>query len=471
MTMASLRKRGRVWYYRYVDADGVKHEGKGCPDSRETEEMAAHAEAEAARVRAGLSDPKAEARRHHAGRTLADHLADLQAHLDRQGEHRETRRALRRPGPPRRRAGQGGRLAEIDPPQGRRPRPTATGPPSRWTGFLASARLADLTPTPFKGAGDAEGRRAVRWRPATITGPPSGRSRRWAWRRRPDGEDALAGVTGFNAKEDRRHDRRTLGLDELRRLIDGAHARTDLPGDDRPARALCYRLAVATGLRFSEIKSIRPGSFDLTSDPATVTVAAGYTKNGDPATLPLPRRPGRRPGPVRRRRSRRRPVFPLPDQGADMLKVDLAAAGIPYRDGAGPRLRLPRPPVPVRDPGRPGRVTPRVVQKLMRHSTLELTGRYTRPRMLDIEAAAGSLPAFGPARPGREAAAATGTDGTHKRTPCPPFAQRRGRNGAGPVGCWRDRPTGRLRRSMGRNPLDGRDLDGEESGSDGDCRE
>ena len=29
-------------------------------------------------------------------------------------------------------------------------------------------------------------------------------------------DDALIGVRGFNAKEDRRHDRRTLDLEELR---------------------------------------------------------------------------------------------------------------------------------------------------------------------------------------------------------------------------------------------------------------
>ena len=67
-----------------------------------------------------------------------------------------------------------------------------------------------------------------------------------------------------------------------------------------------------------------------------MTVAAAYTKNGDPATLPLPRDladdlaayvaplpPGT-------------PVFPLPfEKGAKMLRVDLEAAGIAYRDASG----------------------------------------------------------------------------------------------------------------------------------------
>jgi hypothetical protein len=42
--MASLGKRGKVWYYRYTDAAGVKREEKGCSDKRETEGMAREAE-------------------------------------------------------------------------------------------------------------------------------------------------------------------------------------------------------------------------------------------------------------------------------------------------------------------------------------------------------------------------------------------------------------------------------------------
>src|SRR5262249_43124717 len=84
---------------------------------------------------------------------------------------------------------------------------------------------------------------------------------RWA---REDGrlqDDPLAGVTGYNAAADRRHDRRTLSLDELRRLIGAAEAGPPYRAMSGPRRALCYRLAVATGLRYSEIRSVRPESF------------------------------------------------------------------------------------------------------------------------------------------------------------------------------------------------------------------
>jgi integrase len=395
--MASYRKRGRVWYYRVVDTDGVQREHRGCSDRRETEAMAAQAETEAARVRAGLSDPKAEARRRHASRPLSRHLADWLAHLTDKGN--TAKHATLFTDRARRFAAivNGGRLAEIDPPKtatkAARDRAAQTV-----DSLLNSARLEDLTP-------DAVQRALAVLRAGGRSLATCNHHRaavrafsRWAWRDGRTAEDALAGVTGFNAKEDRRHDRRTLGLDDLRRLIRAAQGGTPYRGMTGPARALCYRLAVATGLRYSEIMSITPASFAFGREPATVTVAAGYTKNGEPATLPLPSDLAADLARFVATVTPGRPVFPLPNRGADMLKPDLAAAGIPYRDGAGlvfdfHALRCQCATLADRAGN-----SPRVVQKLMRHSTLELTGRYTRPRMHDIEAATASLPTQRPPR-------------------------------------------------------------------------
>src|SRR5208337_2527513 len=90
---------------------------------------------------------------------------------------------------------------------------------------------------------------------------------KWCWKSGRTRTDSLAGVTGFNAKEDRRHDRRTLGVDELRVLIEVAHCGPPWRKMTGPARSLCYRLAVGTGLRYSEIESITPESFRLVGDP------------------------------------------------------------------------------------------------------------------------------------------------------------------------------------------------------------
>src|SRR4051794_3445801 len=83
--MASLRKIGRNWFYRYIDADGVQRERKGCPDRRETDGMAATVEAEVAKVRAGIIDPKALGFRRHEARPLVDHLADFRSALAAKG--------------------------------------------------------------------------------------------------------------------------------------------------------------------------------------------------------------------------------------------------------------------------------------------------------------------------------------------------------------------------------------------------
>src|SRR5438874_1578681 len=70
-----LIQRGKVWYYRYTDANGKRVMRKGCTDRRVTEQMAAAATLEADKVRSGLVDPRDLAYRDHAALPLSDHLA------------------------------------------------------------------------------------------------------------------------------------------------------------------------------------------------------------------------------------------------------------------------------------------------------------------------------------------------------------------------------------------------------------
>ena len=223
-------------------------------------------------------------------------------------------------------------------------------------------------------------------------------------------DDPLIGVAGFNAKEDRRHDRRTLAVDDLRRLIDAAHAGPDYREMTGPSRSLCYRLAVATGLRFSEIKSIGPKSLDLAGDRPTVTVAAGFTKNGKEATLPLPADLAADLAHHLATRPLKAPVFPLTDRGAEMVRIDLEAAKIPYRDDAGFVFDFHSLRCQCATLADAAGISPRVVQRMMRHSDLALTDRYTRPRVADLDAAHAALPDLSPRIPSYQRLAATGTD-------------------------------------------------------------
>jgi integrase len=61
----------------------------------------------------------------------------------------------------------------------------------------------------------------------------------------------------------------------LRTVESYTTAMHNMPGPDR---AMAYRVALGTGFRAKELRSLTPASFDLDADPPTVTVTAGYSK-------------------------------------------------------------------------------------------------------------------------------------------------------------------------------------------------
>jgi len=255
--MASLRKRGRIWYFAFIDADGRRVTRKGCTDKRATEELARDAESQAAKIKAGLIDPRDLARLEHAARPIGEHLEAFRLQLATKGSSpkhiattiQQARRLIDQSGVVK--------LSDLS--------------ADRIQGALKALRDQGLS------LGTVNSHRT------SIRGFSS-----WLWKSGRLASNPLIGVSGFNAREDRRHDRRTLGIDELRRLIEAARNGPTWRSMTGPARALVYRLAVASGLRYSEIQSIRPESLDLSADQPTVRVEAGYTKNGQNATLPLP---------------------------------------------------------------------------------------------------------------------------------------------------------------------------------------
>ena len=406
--MASFRKHGKVWYYRFVNADGKKLERKGCTDRRATEDMARAAESEAAKIRSGLINPKELAYRDHQARPLKEHISAWESNLLAQGftpKHAEhTSNRVRRLVAVM--LGSADALKDH-----RRLAPNERGDVARRiSDAIAPARLSDLTGQRVQ---DAIARlRDAKWSLQTCNHYRASVKAfsKWCHDDHRMQDDPLRGVKGYNAKEDRRHDRRTISLDELRRLIDASQRGPTVMGMTGPARAICYRLAVATGLRFAELASIKPESFDW--DAPSVTVSAAYTKNGDPATLPLQGDMADDLASFVASLPAGEPIFSLPEEkGAKMLRVDLKAAGIPYQDASGLFFDFHSLRCEMATLADAAGVTPRVVQKLMRHSTLELTGRYTRPRVVDIEAAASMLPSLKPEGDNPEVLAATGTDG------------------------------------------------------------
>ena len=434
--MASLRKRGRVWYYRHVDSDGVRHERKGCPDRRETEAMAAAAESETAKIKAGLIDPKALRFRAHEARTLADHLEDFHAYLIGKGAT--------------------GKHADL-----------TRNRVKKLIDLARTRRVSDLAPSRIQAAlrSIRDGGLSLRSLHHYVRAVKA--FSRWLWRDGRAREDALAHLTPQNPDPDRRYQRRALTHEEAAALVQAATRGPVVLKMTGPDRAALYRLALGTGFRAAELNSLTPESFDLDGNPPMVTVRAGYSKRRREDAQPIRPDLAAALRPWLATKALGQPVFGnLMGHAALMIRKDLAAAGVPYKDASDRvadfhALRhsfitaLVKSPAPVK-----------VVQTLARHSTPTLTlGVYAHIGIFDQTAALDALPDLSPLALGPEAAElpATGTDGRRidKRfaPPLPHEGVRAGRKLADTGDSADMNPGSGHPILMVRNPLENQPLD------------
>jgi integrase len=263
---------------------------------------------------------------------------------------------------------------------------------------------------------------------------------RWLHRDKRTRDDALAILEAYNAATDPRRVRRELSIDELSRLIATTEQRTlpehKIPGPDR---AMVYRLALGTGFRAKELRSMTPASFDLDADPPTVTVTAAHSKRRRTDAQPIRRDLAERLRPWLAGRPRDERLFArLPKNTARMLRSDLKAARATWIEGAGSdREKAERKKSDFLAYANAagelfdfhatrhsyisgivnGGASVKVAQELARHSTPTLTiGRYAHTRLHDLQGALDSLPNFSKpssdaAQPEAVALPATGTDG------------------------------------------------------------
>ena len=248
---------------------------------------------------------------------------------------------------------------------------------------------------------------------------------KWMVDNRRATESPVAHLKRLNVADDIRRDRRALSADECRRLVQAAatgrefcrnyvgndgkmhQVRRGIPGVER---ALVYRLALETGLRAGELRSLTVASFALAGRAPTVTVSAASSKHRQADMLPLRSDTA---AVLRERFARKLPAakaLHVPARTAEMLRFDLEAAGIPHEDtGAGVvdfhALRhtfctnLAN-----------GGIHPSIVQALARHSTITLTmDRYTHVQVADRARALQALPDL--SAPVAAEVRATGTDG------------------------------------------------------------
>jgi len=229
----------------------------------------------------------------------------------------------------------------------------------------------------------------------------------------------VAYLAKVNAATDVRRERRVLAVDEIEVLLTTAEGEPTRHGMTGPERALLYRLALATGLRVSELASLRRESFGLSLLPPLVTVEAGYSKRGRQDTLPLSDSIVDAVRPFLATLARGQRLFPMHKfpRTAEMLANDLEAAREKWlADSKTPKERKQREGSDLllyRDSS--GRhadfhslrhsfgsylaasgAHPKVAQSLMRHSDINLTmSRYSHVLSGQEAGAVNKLPDFG----------------------------------------------------------------------------
>jgi len=208
-------------------------------------------------------------------------------------------------------------------------------------------------------------------------------------------DDPTLGLHRLNVEKDRCRERRPLTDEESQRLIATTlRSEREYKGLTGRDRATIYMLGQRTGLRRNELRTLKVGSFDLQSSPPVVQVDATNSKHGQRDILPLPDDVATM---LRGYLADRHPTETVWPGGwwhraAEMLRLDLADAGIEPRDAQGKVVdfhgqRMTYITALVR-----AGVPPAMAQKLARHSDINLTlGAYTRLPMADLASAVDML--------------------------------------------------------------------------------
>ncbi len=221
----------------------------------------------------------------------------------------------------------------------------------------------------------------------------------------------LKHLTKLNTELDRRRERRAATPEEMRKLLMTTAAGPERYGLSGYERALFYKLAVATGLRKNELRTLKVSAFDF--DNLTLTVETCYSKHRREDILPLKADLATELQDYLANKLPPAKAFTVTDKTCDMLKADLADTGIVYKDSAGRyfdfhALRhtfitsLRHKPTSVR-------------QSLARHRSSEMTDRYTHVNLHDERAAIEDLPDY---TIEKQQAVKTGTDDNFLRESC-----------------------------------------------------
>lgn len=351
------------WYIEYKDADGIMRRVPGCKDKQATAKMASDLESTAERERTGLIDRHATQRQ----RPLAEHLTEWEIDLQAKGNtHEHVLRSVRRA-----REVLEGCHFQFWP-------DVSASPVQAYLGELHKSKNGKL------------GLSA-----RTVNDYLRSIKQFMGWLVKDDRtpHSPLAHLQRLNAKTDIRYQRRPLSADECRALINAAQTGPTRDGLAGPRRAMLYRLAMETGFRLGELRSLIPNSFDLEGKPPTVTVQAAYSKHRREDVQPIPQKLANDLRGFLDGHPTEKRLFGKFCRAGEAVRNDLASVGIASRDSAGRvadfhSLRHTF----ITNLTKAG-VAPKVAMDLAHHASVDLTmNYYSHTVVADRADALGVLP-------------------------------------------------------------------------------
>ena len=189
-------------------------------------------------------------------------------------------------------------------------------------------------------------------------------------------ESPLRSLHELDPELDRRHERRALSIDEIKRLLYATMHGPELYGMDGFERFLLYRFVMETALRANEIRQLRKADFDFANSCVVVKATTAKGKRKDVQQL----RPELSQD-IEKFLENRLPqakVFGgryvrLTDKTSKMIKADLANAGVDYQDEAGRVFDFHSLRGQCSSLLTASGVHPKVAQTIMRHKDINLT--------------------------------------------------------------------------------------------------
>ena len=166
-------------------------------------------------------------------------------------------------------------------------------------------------------------------------------------------------------------------MNELLHLLDTTADGPTRLGMTGPERGMLYRVAVETGLRANELRSLRVSSFDWVA--CTVTVQAAYSKHRRQDMILLKPETAEALKAVLSGKTPNARAFAMPksrNATIGMFRADLEAAGIAYRDEAGRYADFHSLRHATGSLLSASGATPKASQSVMRHRDIQLTMNY-----------------------------------------------------------------------------------------------